>query len=112
MAACEQQQEYDDGAEEEQVGFAHRNIDELLVIMLLYTPPPRLSLLPGTFGLKLTRRPDNAQAFGVAAADVKKCREGGITTVEGVMNMPIREFTAVKGMSEDKVHKLQEAGTH
>ena len=35
----------------------------------------------------------------------------GIATVEGVMQMPNREFAAVKGLSAEKVEKLKAAGT-
>lgn len=52
-----------------------------------------------------------AQIHGVAAADLKRLKDAGIATVEGVMHMPNREFATIKGLSAEKVEKLKAAGT-
>ncbi|KAL6749248.1 DNA repair protein RAD51-like protein 1-like protein [Haematococcus lacustris] len=49
------------------------------------------------------------QAQGIPAADIKKLIEGGIHTVEALAHAPKKELTAIKGISEAKVDKLQQA---
>jgi DNA repair protein RAD51 len=50
------------------------------------------------------------QAHGVAAADLKKLVEGGYHTVEAIAHASKRELSAVKGLSEAKVDKIQQVG--
>ncbi|KAF6255447.1 putative DNA repair protein rad51 [Scenedesmus sp. NREL 46B-D3] len=47
------------------------------------------------------------QAHGIPAADIKKLIEGGVHTLEALAHAPKRELTAIKGLSEAKVEKLQ-----
>lgn len=47
------------------------------------------------------------QAHGVPAADIKKLMDGGIHTLEALAHAAKRELTAIKGLSEAKVEKLQ-----
>lgn len=47
--------------------------------------------------------------MGIAAADIKKLKEGGINTVEAVAFASRRELCEIKGVSEAKVAKLKEA---
>lgn len=51
------------------------------------------------------------QAHGVPAADIKKLLDGGIHTLEALAHAPKKELTAIKGLSEAKVEKLQKEGT-
>ncbi|GBF99352.1 DNA repair protein RAD51 [Raphidocelis subcapitata] len=46
------------------------------------------------------------QAHGVAAADIKKLREGGVYTIEALAHAPKKELAQIKGLSEAKVEKL------
>jgi len=50
------------------------------------------------------------QAHGIPAADIKKLMEGGVHTLEALAHAPKRELTAIKGLSEAKVEKLQKEG--
>jgi DNA repair protein RAD51 len=50
------------------------------------------------------------QAQGIAAADIKKLREGNIYTVEGLAHACKKELTSIKGISEAKVEKMQKEG--
>lgn len=50
------------------------------------------------------------QEQGIAAADIKKLTDGGIFTVDAVAHAPKKELLAIKGLSEAKVEKLQQAG--
>lgn len=50
------------------------------------------------------------QAHGVPAADIKKLMDGGIHTLEALAHAAKRELTAIKGLSEAKVEKLQKEG--
>ena len=50
------------------------------------------------------------QELGVAAADIKKLRDGGINTVEALAHAPKKELLAIKGISEAKVEKIQKEG--
>jgi DNA-binding transcriptional MerR regulator len=50
------------------------------------------------------------QAHGIPAADIKKLIEGGVHTLEALAHAPKRELTAIKGLSEAKVEKLQKEG--
>eukprot|EP00889_Picochlorum_renovo_P001454 jgi/Picre1/28484/NNA_003888.t1 len=52
---------------------------------------------------------DCLQEMGIAAADIKKLREGGFHTVEAVSFASKRELTEIKGVSEAKVGKIKEA---
>lgn len=47
--------------------------------------------------------------MGIAAADVKKLREGGFHTVEAVAFASKRELAEIKGVSDAKVAKIKEA---
>ena len=51
------------------------------------------------------------QELGVAAADIKKLRDGGINTVEALAHAPKKELLSIKGISEAKVEKIQKEGT-
>lgn len=44
------------------------------------------------------------------AADIKKLMDGGIHTLEALAHAAKRELTAIKGLSEAKVEKLQKEG--
>ena len=50
------------------------------------------------------------QELGIAAADVKKLREGGINTVDSLAHASKKELLAIKGISEAKVEKVQKEG--
>ena len=50
------------------------------------------------------------QEFGVAAADIKKLREGGVHTVETLAYAAKKDLVAIKGLSEAKVEKIQSQG--
>ncbi len=52
------------------------------------------------------------QAHGIPAADIKKLIEGGVHTLEALAHAPKRELTAIKGLSEAKVEKLQKERKH
>ena len=52
------------------------------------------------------------QELGVAAADIKKLRDGGINTVEALAHAPKKELLSIKGISEAKVEKIQKEGAH
>lgn len=56
------------------------------------------------------QRHHRAQELGIAAADIKKLKEGGIYTVENLAHAPKKELCAIKGISEAKVDKIQQAG--
>ena len=45
---------------------------------------------------------------GVSAGDIKKLIEGGVHTVECLAHMSKKELCAIKGISENKVEKLQQ----
>lgn len=47
------------------------------------------------------------QSMGIGATDVKKLVEGGIHTVEALAHASKKELTAIKGLSEAKVDKIQ-----
>jgi DNA repair protein RAD51 len=51
------------------------------------------------------------QELGVAAADIKKLKEGGINTVEAVAFASKKELMEIKGISEAKVGKIKEAAS-
>ncbi len=46
----------------------------------------------------------------MAAADIKKLREGHVNTVEAVARATKKELTSIKGLSDAKVDKLQNEG--
>ncbi len=46
----------------------------------------------------------------MAAADIKKLKEGGINTVESLAHSTKKELCAIKGISEAKVAKMQTEG--
>ncbi len=46
----------------------------------------------------------------MAAADIKKLKEGGINTVESLAHSTKKELCAIKGISEAKVAKMQAEG--
>ncbi|KAG2429936.1 hypothetical protein HYH02_013887 [Chlamydomonas schloesseri] len=50
---------------------------------------------------------EQLQAHGVAAADIKKLKEGGIHTVESLAFMPKKQLSEIKGLSEAKIEKMQ-----
>eukprot|EP00879_Flechtneria_rotunda_P003475 GHRR01003704.1.p1 GENE.GHRR01003704.1~~GHRR01003704.1.p1 ORF type:complete len:271 (+),score=125.52 GHRR01003704.1:1269-2081(+) len=47
--------------------------------------------------------------LGIAAADVKKAKEGGFNTVQSLIMNPRKRLHAVKGLSEAKADKMVEA---
>lgn len=53
---------------------------------------------------------DALQAQGIAAADIKKLKEGNVYTVEALAHACKRELTSIKGLSEAKVEKMQKEG--
>lgn len=52
----------------------------------------------------------NFQAAGIASVDVKKLRDAGLCTVEGVAYTPRKDLLQIKGISDAKVDKIVEAG--
>lgn len=50
------------------------------------------------------------QAQGIAAADLKKLQDANYHTVESVAHASKKELSAVKGLSEQKAEKIQQAG--
>lgn len=52
------------------------------------------------------------QELGIAAADIKKLKEGGINTIEAVAFASKKELSEIKGISEAKVVKIKEAGAN
>lgn len=52
----------------------------------------------------------NLQAAGIASVDVKKLRDAGLCTVEGVAYTPRKDLLQIKGISDAKVDKIVEAG--
>ena len=46
----------------------------------------------------------------MAAADIKKLREGGVHTVETLAYASKKDLVAIKGLSEAKVEKIQSQG--
>lgn len=50
------------------------------------------------------------QELGIAIGEIKKLKEGGIMTVESLAYAPKKELLSIKGLSEQKVEKLQSAG--
>jgi DNA repair protein RAD51 len=51
-----------------------------------------------------------AQQHGVAAADIKKLKEGGVHTVEHLAHAPKKQLAEIKGLSEAKIEKMQAVG--
>lgn len=51
-----------------------------------------------------------SQELGIAAADIKKLKDGGIHTVEAVAHQTKRDLCMIKGLSEAKVSKMQQEG--
>lgn len=43
-------------------------------------------------------------------ADIKKLKDGGIFSIEGLAHSNKRDLIQIKGLSEAKVEKLQQAG--
>lgn len=54
--------------------------------------------------------PSKLQAAGIASVDVKKLRDAGLCTVEGVAYTPRKDLLQIKGISDAKVDKIVEAG--
>ena len=50
--------------------------------------------------------------FGVQPADIKKLKEAGISTAEGVLRITKRKLEQIKGISTAKAEKLREAAGH
>ena len=50
------------------------------------------------------------EQHGIASGDIKKLVEAGYHTVESVLFNPRKELVLVKGLSENKVDKILEAG--
>ncbi|GLC43576.1 DNA repair protein RAD51 A [Pleodorina starrii] len=50
------------------------------------------------------------QQHGVAAADIKKLKEGGVHTVEHLAHAPKKQLSEIKGLSEAKIDKMQAVG--
>jgi DNA repair protein RAD51 len=50
------------------------------------------------------------QQHGVAAADIKKLKEGGVHTIEHLAHAPKKQLSEIKGLSEAKVEKMQAVG--
>ncbi|CAN6871755.1 unnamed protein product [Brassica oleracea] len=53
---------------------------------------------------------EQLQAAGIASVDVKKLRDAGLCTVEGVAYTPRKDLLQIKGISDAKVDKIVEAG--
>lgn len=52
--------------------------------------------------------PRTLQELGIAAADIKKLKEGGVNTVECLAHSTKKELCLIKGISEAKVVKMQQ----
>merc|ERR1719506_2725552 len=52
---------------------------------------------------------ERLQDAGLNAADLKKLKEGGFHTVTSVLYSMKKDLVAVKGLSDQKVEKIQEA---
>ncbi|GFR50608.1 hypothetical protein Agub_g12691 [Astrephomene gubernaculifera] len=50
---------------------------------------------------------ETLQQHGVAAADIKKLKEGGVHTVEHLAHAPKKQLSEIKGLSEAKIEKMQ-----
>ena len=50
------------------------------------------------------------QELGIAAADLKRLKEGGINTIESLAHATKKELCLIKGISEAKVVKMQQEG--
>jgi DNA-binding Xre family transcriptional regulator len=50
------------------------------------------------------------QESGIAASDVSKLRDAGVHTVEGLAAASRKHLQSIKGLSEQKVEKLKQAG--
>ena len=50
------------------------------------------------------------QALKISAADIKKLKEANYCTVESIAYAPRKEIVTIKGISDAKVEKVQEAG--
>ena len=50
------------------------------------------------------------QELGIAAADLKRLKEGGINTIEALAHATKKELCLIKGISEAKVVKMQQEG--
>ena len=50
------------------------------------------------------------QAQGIPMADLKKVKEAGVYTIEGIAYMSKKQLIVIKGISEQKAEKLLEAG--
>ena len=50
------------------------------------------------------------QELGIAAADLKRLKEGGINTIECLAHATKKELCLIKGISEAKVVKMQQEG--
>jgi predicted RecB family nuclease len=60
----------------------------------------------------VAKQPCSSQELGIAAADIKKLKEGGIHTVEAVAHQTKRDLCSIKGLSEAKVAKMQQEGIY
>ncbi|CAL9231053.1 DNA repair protein RAD51 homolog 1 [Arabidopsis lyrata subsp. lyrata] len=54
---------------------------------------------------------EQLQAAGIASVDVKKLRDAGLCTVEGVAYTPRKDLLQIKGISDAKVDKIVEAAS-
>ncbi|CAN6922055.1 unnamed protein product, partial [Brassica oleracea] len=54
---------------------------------------------------------EHLQAAGIASVDVKKLRDVGLCTVEGVAYTPRKDLLQIKGISDAKVDKIVEAAS-
>lgn len=52
----------------------------------------------------------NFQNQGITMTDIKKIREAGVFTIEGVAYMSKKQLILIKGISEQKAEKVLEAG--
>jgi hypothetical protein len=48
--------------------------------------------------------------MGIAASDLKKLQEAGIHTVEGLSHASNKRLIAIKGLTEQKIKKMRDAG--
>jgi len=55
-------------------------------------------------------RTRTTQESGIAASDVSKLRDAGVHTVEGLAAASRKQLQSIKGLSEQKVEKLKQAG--
>jgi hypothetical protein len=105
-AAVQMQQHQEEGDVEEQPG--PWPVEKLQVRFYSHTSASKCYRLEGEVTLWCCV----TQELGIAAADIKKLKDGGIHTVEAVAHQTKKDLCAIKGLSEAKVAKMQQEGRY